>query len=125
MDSSRDVYTVLSTSTLFSFTSDQDFKNSTQYIPEADQGGLGLPDRDYYVKTDEKSEEIRKKYMESIQRTLVLIGEKPLAAAEDAQTILAVSDVNVAAHHVDQIRSLHQKLRDPRAVQPIPTVCVS
>jgi endothelin-converting enzyme/putative endopeptidase len=86
----RDVYTVLPTSTLFSFTADQDFKNSAHYIPEADQGGLGLPDRDYYLKTDEKSAEIRKKYMESIQQMLVLIGEKPLAAAEDAQTILSL-----------------------------------
>jgi putative endopeptidase len=87
---SRDVYTVLPTSTLFSFTADQDFKNSSQYIPEADQGGLGLPDRDYYTKQDEKSKQIRQKYMEHIQQMLVLIGEKPLAAAEDAQTVLAL-----------------------------------
>ena len=39
---------------LFSFESDQDFKNSSQVIAEVDQGGLGLPDRDYYLKTDDK-----------------------------------------------------------------------
>ena len=40
---------------LFDFQSDQDFKNSSQVIAEVDQGGLGLPDRDYYLKTDAKS----------------------------------------------------------------------
>ena len=34
--------------TLFTFRSNQDYKDSTQVIAEADQGGLGLPDRDYY-----------------------------------------------------------------------------
>src|SRR6202051_3766379 len=40
--------------TLFTFRSNQDFKDSTQVIAEADQGGLGLPDRDYYLKDDDK-----------------------------------------------------------------------
>ncbi len=42
-------------SALFEFGSGQDFKNSEQVIAQADQGGLGLPDRDYYLKTDPKS----------------------------------------------------------------------
>jgi putative endopeptidase len=45
---------------LFGFTSDQDFKNAEQVIASQDQGGLGLPDRDYYLKTDAESERIRK-----------------------------------------------------------------
>src|ERR1019366_2026031 len=40
--------------TLITFRSNQDFKDSTQVIAEADQGGLGLPDRDYYLKDDAK-----------------------------------------------------------------------
>ena len=44
---------------LFDFQSDQDFKNSSQVIAEVDQSGLGLPDRDYYLKTDAKSVELR------------------------------------------------------------------
>jgi putative endopeptidase len=44
---------------LFNFGSTQDEKNSSQVIGSADQGGLGLPDRDYYTKTDEKSKQIR------------------------------------------------------------------
>src|SRR5216683_7767292 len=44
--------------TLFHFRSDQDAKDSTQIIAETDQGGLGLPDRDYYLKDDEKSQQL-------------------------------------------------------------------
>jgi len=44
---------------LFNFTSTPDAKNSTQMIADADQGGLGLPDRDYYSKTDAKSVKLR------------------------------------------------------------------
>jgi putative endopeptidase len=86
----RDVFTVLPTSTLFSFSSDQDFKDSTQFIPEADQGGLGLPDRDYYLKEDAKSAEIRKAYVAHVQKTFELLGDKPEAAAESAQTVMRI-----------------------------------
>jgi endothelin-converting enzyme/putative endopeptidase len=86
----RDVYTVLPTSTLFSFTADQDFKNSQQYLPEADQGGLGLPDRDYYVKSDQKSTDLRQKYLEHMQKMFVLLGDKPVNAAENAQAVLFI-----------------------------------
>ena len=48
---------------LFAFRSDQDYKDSAQVIAEADQGGLGLPDRDYYFKDDPKSVELRKAYV--------------------------------------------------------------
>jgi putative endopeptidase len=47
---------------LFDVSSDQDFKDATRYIAYLDQDGLGLPDRDYYAKQDDKSKEIRKKY---------------------------------------------------------------
>ncbi|MBZ5705224.1 MAG: M13 family metallopeptidase [Acidobacteriia bacterium] len=86
----RDVFTVLPTSTLFSFTSDQDFKDSTQFIPEADQGGLGLPDRDYYLKEDAKSAEIRKAYVAHVQKIFELLGDKPEVAAENAQTVMQI-----------------------------------
>ena len=48
---------------LFSFGSDQDFKDATQVIAEVDQGGMSLPDKDYYLKDDAKSVELRKKYV--------------------------------------------------------------
>src|SRR5688572_3205839 len=46
----------------FGFGSGQDFENSAQVIAFATAGGLGLPDRDYYLKDDEKSKEVREKY---------------------------------------------------------------
>jgi putative endopeptidase len=75
---------------LFGFTSDQDFKNAEQVIASADQGGLGLPDRDYYLKTDAESERIRKEYVAHVQKMLELLGEKPAAAAEQAKSIMAM-----------------------------------
>jgi endothelin-converting enzyme/putative endopeptidase len=75
---------------LFRFRSDQDYKDSTQVIAEADQGGLGLPDRDYYVKTDEKSVELRKAYVAHLQKMFELLGDKPLTAAAEAQTVMRI-----------------------------------
>src|SRR5437764_1446854 len=46
----------------FAFGSQQDFKDARQVIGGADQGGLGLPDRDYYLKDDERTRELRALY---------------------------------------------------------------
>ena len=62
---------------LFDFQSDQDYKNSSQVIAEVDQGGLGLPDRDYYLKTDPKSVELRQAYVAHVQKMLELLGDAP------------------------------------------------
>ena len=59
-------------SALFDFSSGQDFKNSSEVIAQADQGGLGLPDRDYYLKDDAKSVELRQKYVAHVQRMFEL-----------------------------------------------------
>ena len=75
---------------LFNFGSDQDFANSNDVIAFATAGGLGLPDRDYYTKTDPKSEEIRQKYVAHIQKMLELLGDKPEAARREATTILRI-----------------------------------
>ncbi len=76
--------------TLFTFRSNQDFKDSTQVIAEADQGGLGLPDRDYYLKDDPKSEELRKAYVAHVARMLELLGDKPALAAAEAATVMRI-----------------------------------
>ena len=55
-------------------------------IAQADQGGLGLPDRDYYLKTDEKSVELREKYESHVEGIFRLAGETPEKAAADAAT---------------------------------------
>ncbi len=73
---------------LFAFRSTQDFKDSTQVIAEVDQGGLGLPDRDYYLKDDSKSEELRKAYLTHVTKMFELMGDQSTTAASEAATVL-------------------------------------
>ncbi len=75
---------------LFSFRSNQDFKDSTQVIAETDQGGLGLPDRDYYLKDDDKSKDLRKAYLAHVQKIFQLLGDKPEQAAAEAATVMRI-----------------------------------
>ncbi len=75
---------------LFGFGSDQDFKNATQEIAEADQGGIALPDRDYYLKTDAKSVALRKQYQAHVEKMMELLGDKPAQAATEARTVLRI-----------------------------------
>ena len=75
---------------LFGFGSNQDFADSTRVIAFATAGGLGLPDRDYYIKTDAKSEETRAKYLEHVAKMFELGGETPAKAKADAQTVMAI-----------------------------------
>jgi putative endopeptidase len=75
---------------LFHFESIQDFRDASQVVANADQGGLGLPDRDYYVKTDAKSEELRKAYVAHVQKMFELLGDAPSTAAAEAQTVLRI-----------------------------------
>jgi putative endopeptidase len=74
--------------TLFTFRSNQDFKDSTQVIAEADQGGLGLPDRDYYFKDDAKSGEVRKAYVTHVAKMFELLGDNPTDAAAEAASVM-------------------------------------
>ena len=75
---------------LFGFDSTQDYRDASQVIAEADQGGLGLPDRDYYLKADAKSVELRKVYLVHVQKMFELLGDKPDAAAAEAQTVMRI-----------------------------------
>jgi len=75
---------------LFNSGSMQDPDNSEQVIAQLDQGGLGLPDRDYYTKEDEKSKQTRAKYLEHVQRVFQLMGENDEAAKKDAATVLRI-----------------------------------
>ena len=73
---------------LFDFGSTQDMKDSTRVIGGADQGGLGLPDRDYYTKTDDKSKQVREQYQDHIAKMLALVGDDAAKAGVEAKTIL-------------------------------------
>ncbi|MGB8831747.1 MAG: M13 family metallopeptidase N-terminal domain-containing protein, partial [Candidatus Sulfotelmatobacter sp.] len=75
---------------LFDFGSAQDYRDASQEIAEADQGGLGLPDRDYYFKDDAKSVELRKQYVAHVQKMFELLGDQPAAAAKEAQTVISI-----------------------------------
>jgi endothelin-converting enzyme/putative endopeptidase len=74
----------------FAFSSEPDAKNSMQMIAGADQGGLGLPDRDYYLRDDPKSVKLRQQYVTHIQNILALAGESPAQAAAGAQTVMRI-----------------------------------
>jgi putative endopeptidase len=78
------------TAALFDFGSGQDFKDATQVIGQMDQGGLGLPDRDYYLKDDAHSKEIRDFYLAHVAAMLRLLGESEAQAAADAQTVMRI-----------------------------------
>ncbi len=67
-----------------------DAKNSNRNVLSVGPGGLGLPDRDYYVSDDKDSKEKREKYALHVARMLQFLGENPLKAKADAATILAL-----------------------------------
>ncbi|HXY10797.1 MAG TPA: M13 family metallopeptidase [Terriglobales bacterium] len=73
---------------LFSQGSTLDPDDSEKQIAELDQGGLGLPDRDYYLKEDAKSKEIRERYQQHVEKVFRLLGENPETARKSAQTVL-------------------------------------
>jgi putative endopeptidase len=74
-------------SILFAGGSDQDPDNSEQQIAALDQGGLGLPDRDYYTKDDAKSKEIRERYLQHVQKIFELLGDSSEVAKKNAETV--------------------------------------
>ena len=76
------------TGIFFRFSSGQDFKNSTEVIGEMDQGGLGLPEKDYYFRADAKSAETRKEYVAHVARMLRLAGYTDADAARQAASIM-------------------------------------
>src|SRR5229473_4250475 len=74
----------------FLFRSIQDAKDATQVIGLADQGGLGLPDRDYYVKDDPKMQETRKRYQEFAANLFKLAGVSEADARKQAETVMRI-----------------------------------
>ncbi len=86
----QDIYIYFGQAPLFAFGSTQDAKDSTQVIAEADQGGLGLPDRDYYLKSDARSQGIREKYVAHVSKMFELLGDAPQAATANAETVMRI-----------------------------------
>ncbi|HUL45096.1 MAG TPA: M13 family metallopeptidase [Bacteroidota bacterium] len=74
----------------FNFTVSQDAKNSKEELAQIYQAGLGLPDRDYYLKSDDHSKETRDQYVGHIARIFSLIGEDAGRASADAITVMKI-----------------------------------
>ncbi len=100
----------MGTDTLFNFGSGQDFKDSSQVIAQADQGGLGLPDRDYYLKEDPQSVETRKQYAAHVQKMFELLGDPPKQAATEAEVIMKI-ETALAKGSLDRVSR-----RDPAKI---------
>jgi len=96
-------------SPVFRFFVNQDEKNSSQEIAQIRQGGLGLPDRDYYTKDDDHSREIRAQYLAHVQKLLELAGDSPAAAAANAKTVMDI-ETRLARASMTRVEQ-----RDPNA----------
>ncbi len=73
----------------FHFTSKPDLKDSRRVVAEFSQGGLSLPDRDYYLKDDERLKKIRTEYVAHVTKMFELLGDKHEEAEREAKTVLA------------------------------------
>jgi putative endopeptidase len=103
-------------SPVFSFGSEQDPKNSSLVILTANQGGLGLPNREYYTKTDANSEKIRAAYVNHIAKTFELIGKPAAEAKAEADKVMALETRLALASRTPV------ELRDPVANYNMTTV---
>ena len=93
---------------LFGFGAAPDLHDSKQTIANLSQGGIGLPDRDDYLKDDPKSKEKREKYLEHVAALLRLAGETAEQAAAGAQTVMRV-ETGLAKAYLDRVA-----MRDPK-----------
>ena len=75
---------------LFGFGGGSDLKNASMVIANAGQGGLSLPNRDYYTKDDDKSKETRLKFVEYAATMFKLLGDSPGTAAANAKTVMDI-----------------------------------
>ena len=74
----------------FRLSVEQDFKDATSVIVVLDQGGLGLPDRDYYVREGQSAAHLRQQYVRHVERMLSLLGHPPASARREAETVMAM-----------------------------------
>ena len=93
----------------FGFGSSPDFKNSSMRIATTGQGGLGLPEREYYFRDDDKSQKTRQQYVAHVEKMFALLGENPEAAQVSASAIMRL-ETKLAAASLALV-----KLRNPNA----------
>jgi endothelin-converting enzyme/putative endopeptidase len=97
-------------SAFFGFTGQQDYDDASKVVAQIDQGGLSLPSRDFYIKTDEKSVDTLKKFRIHVQKMFVLAGEKEAQAASDADAVIEL-ETAMAQAQMDNV-----KRRDPKNI---------
>src|SRR5215831_15007106 len=95
------------TTAFFGFGAAPDFKDASQYILIYAQGGMGLPDRDYYLKDDANSSEVRGEYEQHVAKMLQFSGETPDAAALGAKVVVRI-ETALAKASLDRVSQ-----RDP------------
>jgi putative endopeptidase len=100
----------------FTFRSTQDAKNSSRVIAETYQGGLGLPDRDYYTRNDSASKALLSKYQAHVAEMFALAGRSKTAAASAARSVLSIETALARA----SMTPVEQ--RDPEAVYHLTTL---
>jgi endothelin-converting enzyme/putative endopeptidase len=96
---------------LFNFYAASDLHNADQVIAYIDQGGLSLPDRDYYIKDDADKIEMRKHLAEYATQLFTLAGQTEQQAASSAQTVLMVETL-LAADSMERTKRRDPKNRD-------------
>jgi len=97
----------------FGMGSNQDFDDSKSVISFYDAGGLGLPERDYYTRTDAKSVETRQQYVAHVHNMFKLAGEPEMQATKDAETVMAIETRLAKASLTITERRDPQKLNHP------------
>jgi len=101
---------------LFRFGSDQDYADSSSMIAWLMAGGLGLPDRDYYLKTDKKSVETREQYLAHVERMFRLLGDSETAAKAESASVMRL-ETALAKASLSRV-----DLRDPHKLDHIMTL---
>jgi len=102
----------------FGYGEQQDFKDATKQIAVVIQGGLGMPEKDYYLRTGAKDMELRQQYVAHVAKMLTLAGSSPEQAAKDATAIMAF-EISLAKASMGVT-----EMRDPEKtyhLQPIAT----
>jgi putative endopeptidase len=102
---------------VFSFGSQTDFKDSNSMLAGIGQGGLGLPERDYYLREDEKSKKLRDEYVQHVRNMFKLLGDNDATAAAEARTVIEI-ETQLAKASMPRV-----DLRDPEKIyhkMPVP-----
>ena len=110
---------------LLGFGQQQDFDDATKVVAAIDQGGLGLPNRDFYIKDDVKSKEIRGQYETHISKMLALSGENPEQATADAKTIIAIETAMAQAQMDNVARRDPKNLNNKMTLEQVQTLTPS